>query len=103
MSNRYLLSFIFLLVLSNLSVWQKIIKGKTLHKNSKEAIPYVNIGVEKSNIGTISNADGSFLIVIPQNLSSDTLTFSALGFVKRRIPIKLLAHEKDINILLSYD
>ncbi|MDR6560603.1 MULTISPECIES: serine hydrolase [unclassified Arcicella] len=101
MSNRYLLSLIFLLLLSNLSVGQKIIKGKTLHKNSKEPIPYVNIGVEKSNIGTISNADGSFLIVIPQNLSLDTLTFSALGFVKRRIPIKLLAHQKDINILLN--
>lgn len=97
---RIFLIFIFL-TLSNLNFGQRIIKGRTLNRSTKEAVPYVNIGIRNTNIGTISNLDGSFSIIIPQKLGSDTLIFSALGFGKRIIPIKLLEQDNDITILLS--
>lgn len=99
MYHRLSLIFIFL-ILSNLNFGQRIIKGKTLNRSTKEAVSYVNIGIRNTNVGTISNLDGSFSIVIPQKLSSDTLIFSTLGFAKRMIPLKLLEQDKDLIIYL---
>jgi CubicO group peptidase (beta-lactamase class C family) len=66
------------------------INGRVLSKDSKEPIAYANIGILKSDVGTISNPDGSFSIRIPQRLINDTLFFSALGFGKKVVPIQLL-------------
>ncbi|MBB6001915.1 serine hydrolase [Arcicella rosea] len=100
MYHKLSLIFIFL-IFSNLNFGQRIIKGKTLNRSTKEAVPYVNIGIRNTNVGTISNLDGSFSIVIPQKLISDTVIFSALGFGKRMIPLKLLEQDKEITIYLS--
>lgn len=79
---------------------QKIIKGRILEQNNTP-IAYVNIGILNSSIGTISNQDGTFIIEIPEGHFKDTVTFSALGFVRKLIPVKLLQENRIINIFLT--
>jgi len=66
---------------------QIVINGKVLDRDTKMPIPYANIGILKSDIGTLSNLDGSFSIQVPQQSKDDTLWISALGFGKRAIRI----------------
>ena len=80
---------------------QILIEGKVLEKISAKPIPYANIGISKSNVGTISNENGSFSLLIPQSKVNDTLLFSALGFGKRSIPIQQLLSKKEIVIWLN--
>lgn len=67
---------------------QHQIGGTVYEAGTKLALPYVNIGVNQKNIGSITNAKGQFSILIPDSNISDTLTFSMLGYQPLFIPIK---------------
>ena len=94
-------SFLILLTLPNLSFGQITVEGKIHDSATQEPVPYANIGIANSSIGTISNTDGSFSIEIPEKFLNDTLLCSALGFGKKKLPIRLLGHKTIINIYLS--
>lgn len=99
---RRLLQAILLIILVSDSLFgQIIIEGKILDKNTRRPISYANLGVVNSNVGTISNPDGSFSIIIPQRLRDDTLTFSALGFSKRAIAVSDLNQRERNTIFLD--
>lgn len=85
----------------SLTYSQKTIVGKILSKTTHQPIPYANIGVVNSNAGTISNLDGSFSIIIPENLSNDMLTFTSLGFFSKIMPINILNSNENYTITLS--
>lgn len=98
---RIILAFLLFSVSSNLAFGQKTIIGKILSKTTHEPIPYANIGIVNSNVGTISNFDGTFSIFIPQKLSKDTLTFSSLGFYKDVLAVNLLEPKKNYTVYLN--
>ena len=64
-----------------------IIKGQTLSLADSSPIPFVNIGIENLNQGTLSDPDGSFEILLDTRFVHDTLTFSSIGYERRYIPI----------------
>ena len=100
----FLLRFVFFILLIFLhctSFSQVTIEGKIFDRSNHEPIPFANIGILNSDVGTLSNADGSFLLKISLKLSTDTLQVSALGFFKKVIPISLLAQKKQITIYLA--
>lgn len=72
-----------------------------MNSSNKEPISYANIGIRSSGKGTISNKDGSFSITVSNVLSKDTIIFSSLGFVERKIPLRLFAVKKEISIYLD--
>jgi hypothetical protein len=98
---RLPLTILLFILSSVLTYGQKTIVGKILSTTTKEPIPYANIGIVNSNVGTISNYDGSFSILLPQRLSNDTLTFSSLGFFGKKMPVNMLESKKEYTILLS--
>ncbi|WP_411031919.1 serine hydrolase [Spongiimicrobium sp. 3-5] len=63
------------------------LKGTVYDKNGAP-IPYVNIGIENTNVGTASDEKGNFTINIPAARINEMLTVSALGYEKQRIEIK---------------
>jgi serine beta-lactamase-like protein LACTB len=93
--------FLFSCSLSIPAFSQQLITGKIMNSNNKEPIPYANIGIRSSGKGTISNKDGSFSIAIDAASRKDTLIFSSLGFIERKIPIHLLVAKKEISIYLD--
>lgn len=72
---------------------QKTILGIILDQSTQKPIPYANIGIPGSNIGTISNMDGTFDLLVPDKYLEDTLMVSALGYEFKKIPIHQLIQE----------
>ncbi len=61
-------------------------------------IPYANIGIKASHIGTISDPDGSFFLDVPVLRTRDTITFSSIGFRPHQL---LIGKDKeDLQIVL---
>src|SRR5687767_784448 len=91
---------ITLCILSLPSISQRIVSGKILSKPGNRPIPYANIGIIGTPIGTISNTDGSFLIQIPKEYQNDTLIFYSLGFSQRAVPLLSLTTSSNLTIIL---
>jgi hypothetical protein len=101
MGVNYLLSCIIILLISLNTFGQQIVKGKILNSKTQEPIQYANIGFKKSNVGTISNPDGSFSLYIPENIFDDTLIVSSIGFGSKNIPLKQLLTKNELAIFLN--
>lgn len=65
-----------------------MISGQVQKQSDQAGIGYVNIGIQNAGIGTISNKDGSFSLAVPEKNIHDTLQFSAIGFVRKSVPIQ---------------
>jgi hypothetical protein len=98
---RSLLLFLASAVCVCSSFAQITISGKLLNSETNEPLPYANIGIVNSNVGTISNLDGGFSILIPAQHILDSLTLSALGFARKKIPVSYFFTTKDVKVFLN--
>ena len=96
-----LTALLIIFLLSGQTFAQKTIVGKVLNKETHAAIPFANIGILNSNIGTISNMDGSFSILIPERMNHDTLSFTSLGYNKQGIAVNGINPIQDLTIYLE--
>ena len=71
--------FVFLLSFTALNA-QHIVQGRIIDAFTKEPLPFVNIGVLKKELGTVSNEDGFFFLEVPDLFAKETLRFSMIGF-----------------------
>jgi hypothetical protein len=76
-----------------------IIKGRILDETNQQPIPFTNICVKQCGIGTISNSEGFFRLVLPQNATKYDLTIIQIGYKSKYISLANL--EKDYSILLT--
>jgi len=75
----YLTALYFLFIFS-LSAGAQSLRGIIIDKETKNPIPYVNIGCVEKGIGTVSNVDGTFSI---NGLKQgDKLLISSIGYQK---------------------
>ena len=72
------------------SIAQKDFKGVLVDAKTNETIPYVNIGIVNRGIGTVSDEEGLFhLLLNPANYSiRDTLQFSSIGYTTLKKAVK---------------
>ncbi len=105
-TSKYLLVLFFFNVLNtldsvsvNASVTYNEIRGKILDKETLEAIPFSNILVKNTYIGTCSNNRGEFIFYYPDSLANRDLTISCIGY--KTITLKLDSLSKT-NIALIY-
>ena len=97
------LSFLALFVFITTSNAQVKLEGKIINANSNEAIPYANIGILNTVVGTISNEDGSFEIQIPEENLTSSIIFSSLGFVPQTIKVSSFSDKLNIVVQLNED
>lgn len=78
------------------TMFSQQVSGVVLNKSNNQPIEFVNIGIVDKNIGTVSNIDGRFSIVIDSaSVINDTLLFSAIGYESKWIQISnLLSGDK---------
>lgn len=69
-------------------------KGRVFDGDRKEVLPFTNISILGSNIGTLSNSDGDFELKIPASMQQDTIIVSCLGFRQYSKPISEIKEEK---------
>jgi len=74
--------------------------GKVVDAKTKQPIPFANIGILEKNIGTLSDPDGSFQLIVPRTLENDSIIFSSIGYVRRKIGLAR-SHGDEITVELS--
>lgn len=74
-----------------------IIKGQILDANNNTPLPYVNIGVIDTRLGTISSIDGNFELYLNEETTKDAVVrFSYLGYKTQDFTVGQLL-EKSLN------
>jgi CubicO group peptidase (beta-lactamase class C family) len=73
------------------------INGKVTDEQNASLLS-VTIRLQKSGIGTISNQAGFFKLTLPQNLQQDTVLFSSIGYISKKIAVNDLTTAK-INFI----
>jgi hypothetical protein len=69
-------------------------KGRVFDSEEKVVLPFANVSILRSNIGTLSNSDGDFVLKIPATMQNDTIIVSCLGYRQYRIPVSEIGEEK---------
>jgi hypothetical protein len=71
-------------------------QGKVVDSKSGDPIIFASIFLAGTNIGTVSNSEGEFLIKIPMFLESSVIGFSSIGYRNIEIPVSLLNPEENL-------
>ncbi len=70
-------------------------KGHVYDSSSKDPLSYVDINISGTNISTITNNEGAFLLKVPNQYLDKTIKISLLGYAKGEIPISSLKQEEN--------
>jgi|TARA_B110000116_G_C16762027_1_gene548901 hypothetical protein len=63
----------------------RLITGTVTNLENGTALPFASISLKKQLIGTITNENGEFGFLIPENIVDDTLVASYLGYYDQKI------------------
>ncbi|MEO8772917.1 MAG: carboxypeptidase-like regulatory domain-containing protein [Gelidibacter sp.] len=75
-------------------------KGIVIDSKSKAPLAFATLNVNESNISTVTNSDGGFLLKVPNTMAEQNITISFLGYQTKTIPLSNL-NGADIKILLE--
>jgi len=64
---------------------QNFAEGIIKDIETDEPIPYVNIGIVKKNLGTVSDLNGKFEFETQSNVFNDTIRLSSIGYKSKAI------------------
>ncbi|HOF22373.1 MAG TPA: carboxypeptidase-like regulatory domain-containing protein, partial [Bacteroidales bacterium] len=96
---RILMFSTLLLITVTLVMAQTVqITGTVTGSEDGLPLPGVNVTVKGTTIGSITGADGKYVLSLP--VSAQTLVFSFIGFVTQEVPIQ---GRTDINVVLKQD
>ncbi len=77
-----------------------IVAGYVFEESTGEPLPYVNVYVKKSRIGTITDTSGYFLLSASIN---DTIIFSSLGYDKKYVILTDSATDNNKPLVVFMD
>ena len=72
--------------------------GKIKDSKTQKVIPFANISIKGTNIGTVSNIDGDYKLLIPKKHTKDTLKYSYVGYISVLKPIKNIHNKCNIHL-----
>ena len=94
---KYFISLVFSLFLLN-SFGQYTLQGKILDTETGEALPFVNVVLKSTRVGSSTNVDGYFsLLNIPTDTSTILISYIGYGVVEKKLT------PKDFVSLLSIE
>lgn len=77
------------------------IGGKVTASDDRQSIPGVSVSIFRKGVGTATNIDGLFALIIPAANLNDTLRISCIGFKTKQFPIVSLKNGEQLNIVLA--
>lgn len=72
------------------------VKGKVIDKKTKNEIIFVMVSVKGTNIATVTNTEGEFVINIDNKYKNNELTFNYIGYKTKQIKLNNFNAEKNI-------
>lgn len=73
-----------------------VISGHVYDAETKSPMPYANISSKSNSIGTATNSNGAYKLIISDHNQKDELLISFIGYTSKRIPIPLSSQTLDI-------
>ncbi len=73
--------------------------GVVKNSKTKKPLEFANISVSETNISTISNSDGEFLLKVPKSEMDKNVTITYLGFYNKVIPLVDFSNKKNVIAL----
>ncbi len=90
-------AFGLLLVLLSLNAWsQTELKNKIVDFTTYLPIESASIYIKNTTVGTISNSDGKFVLLVPREFENDTLIISSIGYKSFKTAISDFDESEDI-------
>ncbi|WP_452223855.1 carboxypeptidase-like regulatory domain-containing protein [Lacinutrix chionoecetis] len=80
-------AFILLFLCSTIAFAQKEISNKVVDFFKDEPVQSASVYIKSTAIGTVTNADGKFVLQIPKENVMDTLVISSIGYSTEKIPL----------------
>jgi hypothetical protein len=75
------------------------LKGKVVDKETLNALVFASVTIKETNIATVTNIDGEFIIKVPESETSKNLEISFLGYKNKVIPISEMRNNGYKNII----
>ncbi len=69
-------------------------KSSVIDHLSKEPLAYASVSVDGSNIATVTNSEGEFLLKIPKSTRKNSITISFIGYKDKLIDLDFFKNEK---------
>ena len=69
--------------------------GKVIDENTGAPLKFAAISIAGTNIATVTNADGEFVLKVPKNKSDKDLLISYIGYKSKNIPLNELSTKKN--------
>jgi len=73
----------------SLHEFTEVINGRLIDERN-QAIPFCNLIIKNTTVGTITNETGHFQLNYPKNLETDTLIISSIGYESRELALNKL-------------
>jgi len=70
--------------------------GRVLDADTKKPLVFVNVYLAGSSLGTVTNAEGEFVLKIPYSELNNKVGFSYLGYQNYEIPVSELSEENNV-------
>lgn len=87
---------LFLFFLNSFS--QTELKNSVLGGETFLPLESASVYIQNTTIGTITNADGKFVLLVPKELEKDTLIISSIGFKSYKVPVDEFDSSFDIYL-----
>jgi hypothetical protein len=97
---KHFLILLFVCI-GNLALKAQLVKGKVVDVNTKKGISYVNIGVVGKGIGTVSDANGDFMIYLHDSINNGILKLSCIGY--KNLEINVLNFKNKNNSIIQLE
>ncbi len=75
------------------------IKGKVVDKETLNPLVFASVSVKESNVATVTNIDGEFIIKIAENEAAKSLEITFLGYKNKLIPLSEMRNNGYKNII----
>jgi hypothetical protein len=100
---KSVLFFLPLLFFYTAGYSQLEITGTVVDDSTGKPIPYANVGIADKGVGTVSDEEGNFKLVIPQRMEHLHLSFSHLSYETKKVEIsdKKVVRLKPSTVQLS--
>lgn len=77
-----------------------VLSGQLQDQHTHLPLPFVSVGIEGKNVGTVADEKGYFSLRVPDTFTRDSLTISAIGYQKQVFSIAYLAAKQQHTFFL---
>lgn len=73
----------------------KTFKGEVRDSESGDPLVFATLAIDGTNIATVSNSDGEFILKVPEDQLNKNITISYIGYKNKQVPVSSLKPERN--------